>query len=218
MPEPHSDALILFGATGDLAYKQIFPALHAMTRRGHLNIPVIGVARGNWTIEQLRARARAIGQHPCEVLREPQQRVVAAVQCQRIQRIADPPAQLLDRAALRSGAAQIRVLDRRADAQEHAVPEALALAVHQPRRHELHRLRGRERDAGRTGLERREVATSYVRTVTHDNWKQLRETDEDARARRHAELRALAADPVAMRTYLLRTSMIDSLRGAVEPA
>lgn len=65
---------------------------------------------------------------------------------------------------------------------------------------------------------RREVATSYVRTVTHDNWKQLRETDEDARARRHAELRALAADPVAMRTYLLRTSMIDSLRGAVEPA
>jgi glucose-6-phosphate 1-dehydrogenase len=58
MPEAHSDALILFGATGDLAYKQIFPALHAMTRRGHLNIPVIGVARGNWTVEQLRARAR----------------------------------------------------------------------------------------------------------------------------------------------------------------
>lgn len=65
---------------------------------------------------------------------------------------------------------------------------------------------------------RREVATSYVRTVTHDNWKQLRETDEDARTRRHAELRALAADPVAMRTYLRRTSMIDSLRGTVEPA
>ncbi len=58
MAEHHSDALILFGATGDLAYKQIFPALHAMTRRGHLNIPVIGVARGNWTVEQLRARAR----------------------------------------------------------------------------------------------------------------------------------------------------------------
>jgi glucose-6-phosphate 1-dehydrogenase len=48
----------LFGATGDLAYKQIFPALHAMTRRGHLNIPVIGVARSDWTVEQLRARAR----------------------------------------------------------------------------------------------------------------------------------------------------------------
>lgn len=58
MPEPHSDALVLFGATGDLAYKQIFPALYAMTRRGHLNIPVIGIARGNWTVDQLRARAR----------------------------------------------------------------------------------------------------------------------------------------------------------------
>jgi glucose-6-phosphate 1-dehydrogenase len=58
MTEPHSDALVLFGATGNLAYKQIFPALYAMTRRGHLNIPVIGVARGNWTVEQLRARAR----------------------------------------------------------------------------------------------------------------------------------------------------------------
>ncbi len=58
MREPHSDALVLFGATGDLAYKQIFPALHAMIRRGRLDIPVIGVARGNWTVEQLRARAR----------------------------------------------------------------------------------------------------------------------------------------------------------------
>ena len=57
-PAPQSDALVLFGATGDLAYKQIFPALHAMTLRGHLNIPVIGVARGGWTIEQFRARAR----------------------------------------------------------------------------------------------------------------------------------------------------------------
>ncbi len=58
MPEPLSDALALFGATGDLAYKKIFPALHAMTRRGHLNIPIIGMVRGGWTIEQLRARAR----------------------------------------------------------------------------------------------------------------------------------------------------------------
>jgi glucose-6-phosphate 1-dehydrogenase len=58
MPEPHSNALVLFGATGDLAYKEIFPALYAMTRRGHLNIPVIGVAKSNWTVEQLRARAR----------------------------------------------------------------------------------------------------------------------------------------------------------------
>ncbi|MGH9256556.1 MAG: glucose-6-phosphate dehydrogenase [Vicinamibacterales bacterium] len=57
MHEPHSDALVLFGATGDLAYKQIFPALHAMIRRGHLDIPVIGVAKSGLTIEQLRARA-----------------------------------------------------------------------------------------------------------------------------------------------------------------
>src|SRR5687767_3796691 len=58
MAEPLSDALVLFGATGDLAYKKIFPALHAMTRRGHLNFPIIGMVRGGWTIEQLRARAR----------------------------------------------------------------------------------------------------------------------------------------------------------------
>ena len=58
MSEPHSGALVLFGATGDLAYKQIFPALHAMTRRGHLNIPVIGVAKESRTVEHLRARAR----------------------------------------------------------------------------------------------------------------------------------------------------------------
>jgi glucose-6-phosphate 1-dehydrogenase len=58
MREPHSDAFVLFGATGDLAYKQIFPALHAMIRRGHLDIPVIGVAKSGWTLEQLHARAR----------------------------------------------------------------------------------------------------------------------------------------------------------------
>jgi glucose-6-phosphate 1-dehydrogenase len=53
-----SDAFVLFGATGDLAYKQIFPALHAMIRRGRLDVPIIGVARSGWTLEQLRARAR----------------------------------------------------------------------------------------------------------------------------------------------------------------
>ena len=57
MTEPPSDALVLFGATGDLAFKQIFPALYAMTSRGQLNIPVIGFARQAWTDEQLRARA-----------------------------------------------------------------------------------------------------------------------------------------------------------------
>jgi glucose-6-phosphate 1-dehydrogenase len=54
-----SDALVFFGATGDLAFKQIFPALLSMTRRGHLNVPVIGVAGRAWTDEQLRAQARA---------------------------------------------------------------------------------------------------------------------------------------------------------------
>ncbi|HXD80427.1 MAG TPA: glucose-6-phosphate dehydrogenase [Candidatus Acidoferrum sp.] len=57
MPESRSDALVLFGATGDLAYEQIFPALQAMTRRGHLDIPVVGVAMPDWTVQQLRARA-----------------------------------------------------------------------------------------------------------------------------------------------------------------
>jgi len=56
--EPPSDALVLFGATGDLAYEQIFPALLAMTRRGHLEVPVIGVAKPDWTVDQLRERAR----------------------------------------------------------------------------------------------------------------------------------------------------------------
>ena len=59
---------------------------------------------------------------------------------------------------------------------------------------------------------RRDVATSYVKAVTHDNWERLRESDEAARSAYHDELRALAADPVAERNYLLRTSMIDSLR------
>jgi glucose-6-phosphate 1-dehydrogenase len=53
-----SDALVLFGATGDLAYQQIFPALQAMERRGNLAVPVIGVARPAWTDDELRARAR----------------------------------------------------------------------------------------------------------------------------------------------------------------
>src|SRR5512135_3050105 len=53
-----SDAFVFFGATGDLAYKQIFPALQRMIQRGHLDIPVIGVAGRAWTSDQLRARAR----------------------------------------------------------------------------------------------------------------------------------------------------------------
>ena len=58
MNEPASDALVFFGATGDLAYKKIFPALQAMVKRGRLDVPVIGVAARSWTSDQLRARAR----------------------------------------------------------------------------------------------------------------------------------------------------------------
>src|SRR5262245_13550853 len=54
-----ADALVFFGASGDLAYKKIFPALQAMVRRGHLDAPVIGVAKSGWGREQLIARARA---------------------------------------------------------------------------------------------------------------------------------------------------------------
>jgi glucose-6-phosphate 1-dehydrogenase len=58
MSQLHSDALVFFGATGDLAYKKIFPALQALARRGHLQVPVIGVAKAGWTLDQLRARAK----------------------------------------------------------------------------------------------------------------------------------------------------------------
>ena len=59
-----SDALVFFGATGDLAYKKIFPALQAMVKRGHLDVPVVGVAKAGWGIDELRARAKdSLRQH-----------------------------------------------------------------------------------------------------------------------------------------------------------
>ena len=58
MATQHSDALVFFGATGDLAYKKIFPALQAMVKRGTLDVPVIGVAKSAWTLDQLKARAK----------------------------------------------------------------------------------------------------------------------------------------------------------------
>src|SRR5438132_2193766 len=54
-----SDALVFFGATGDLAYKKIFPALQAMARKGRDSFPIIGVARSGWTRDQLIERCRA---------------------------------------------------------------------------------------------------------------------------------------------------------------
>src|SRR5262249_32225937 len=60
-----SDALVLFGATGDLAYKQIFPALQALVKNRKLNVPVIGVARGRRSVDELRARVReSLLHHP----------------------------------------------------------------------------------------------------------------------------------------------------------
>jgi glucose-6-phosphate 1-dehydrogenase len=57
MSAERADALVFFGATGDLAHKKIFPALQALTKRGDLSIPVIGVAKAGWTLDQLKARA-----------------------------------------------------------------------------------------------------------------------------------------------------------------
>jgi len=58
MNHTHSDTLVFFGATGDLAYKKIFPALQEMVKRGALNVPVIGVAKAGWNLDQLKARAK----------------------------------------------------------------------------------------------------------------------------------------------------------------
>jgi len=58
MTAPRSDALVFFGATGDLAYKKIFPSLQAMLKRGNLEVPVIGVAKAGWNLDQMKARAK----------------------------------------------------------------------------------------------------------------------------------------------------------------
>ena len=63
MSIPNCDAFVFFGATGDLAYKKIFPALQAMTRRGELEMPLIGMGRSGWTVEKLRERARDSLEH-----------------------------------------------------------------------------------------------------------------------------------------------------------
>jgi glucose-6-phosphate 1-dehydrogenase len=65
MSAPLSDALVLFGATGDLAAKKIYPALQQLVRRGHLDIPVIGIARGGWDLARLRAHV-----HDCLAKRD----------------------------------------------------------------------------------------------------------------------------------------------------
>src|SRR5438270_1506986 len=63
MSVAESDAFVFFGATGDLAYKKIFPALQALIRAGQLNMPIIGMARAGWTLDKLRERARDSLEH-----------------------------------------------------------------------------------------------------------------------------------------------------------
>jgi glucose-6-phosphate 1-dehydrogenase len=63
MNKTESDAFVFFGATGDLAYKKIFPALYAMVRRGGFHIPIIGMARAGWNLDKLKERARDSVQH-----------------------------------------------------------------------------------------------------------------------------------------------------------
>ena len=63
MQAPRSDAFVVFGVTGDLVHKEIFPALYGLFRDEDISVPVIGVARSDWSIEQLIARARdAVGE------------------------------------------------------------------------------------------------------------------------------------------------------------
>jgi len=63
MNDSDSDALVFFGATGDLAYKKIFPSLQSMVKRGKLNVPVIGVANSGWNLDQFRDRVRDSLEH-----------------------------------------------------------------------------------------------------------------------------------------------------------
>src|SRR5580700_4142954 len=63
MGDNQCDALVFFGATGDLAYKKIFPSLQAMIKRGTLNVPIIGVAKSGWSLERLQERARDSLEH-----------------------------------------------------------------------------------------------------------------------------------------------------------
>ena len=74
----HSDALVIFGATGDLAYKKIFPSLQAMAKGGRLDVPVIAVARESWDVDKVRNRARdSIEEHGGGVHRQAFQKLAS---------------------------------------------------------------------------------------------------------------------------------------------
>ena len=83
-PNPHlptAEALVLFGATGDLAYKKIFPALYELCRRGALTVPVIGVASSKWSVEQFRARVRdSVDYEGCNVDAQALDRLLSSLQ------------------------------------------------------------------------------------------------------------------------------------------
>ncbi len=84
-----SDALVFFGATGDLAYKKIFPALQAMAKKGRLDFPVVGVAKSGWNLDQLVERAKASVTENCGGRRSrgvPEARPAAALRGRRLRR------------------------------------------------------------------------------------------------------------------------------------
>src|ERR1700753_1581838 len=70
MERKDSDSLVIFGATGDLCYKKIYPALYNLVRRGHLSVPVIGVARAGWNSEKLADRVRDSVKHSTQEVDE----------------------------------------------------------------------------------------------------------------------------------------------------
>ena len=156
MAQPLSDALVVFGVTGDLAFKQIFPALQAMVRHGHLNVPIVGVARSNYSLDQLRARAReSVEQHGgidaapfrklCGLLRfvggdyeEPQtyERLREALTgCQRpLHYLAIPPslfATVVSGLARVGAASNARVVVEKPFGRDLASAEALNVTLHQ---------------------------------------------------------------------------------------
>ena len=91
MDAAQSDALVFFGASGDLAYKQIFPALLGLVAEEGVNVPIVGVAKAGWTVDDLRARAKAsVEQHARPDAAGLREAIGAAPLCRwRLQRPAD---------------------------------------------------------------------------------------------------------------------------------
>ena len=94
MSDAPSDALVFFGATGDLAYKQIFPALQGLVRDEGIDIPIVGVAKSGWGLDQFRARAKDSLQHHGSFDEAAFARLLRAAELcrRRLQRSSDVPA------------------------------------------------------------------------------------------------------------------------------